>query len=240
MELAIVLVIIGFIVGGIVAGRSLIESARITAVMQDIIQWRTAHKAFELQYDGIPGDLDNASEYWPGLTHNGNGDGMLITLGALLVPGSDDDRYYFQHLSLAGLVEGSYGEFVAGQEEPASPVPAAIYWGISSVREEFFAANTVSRANVNMLSLGRQYTDPDISFHSSLYAAITPKDAYTIDKKLDDSMPGMGNVIGAVGLFGWPPVPRSCATTNNINNATTAKYNLSEFRDACRMGFVLD
>lgn len=57
VELAIVLVIIGLIVGGVLAGQDLINGAKIRSAQNQINQINTSATAFQLKYNGIPGDL---------------------------------------------------------------------------------------------------------------------------------------------------------------------------------------
>jgi prepilin-type N-terminal cleavage/methylation domain-containing protein len=65
VELSIVLVIIGLIVGGVVGGHSLIKNARLNSVVGEVQEFQTAIRAFELQYDYLPGDWPDAQEYYP-------------------------------------------------------------------------------------------------------------------------------------------------------------------------------
>ena len=64
LELSIVLVIIGFLVGGVVAGVELIQAARLNKVMTDMRKFLTAVNVFQNKYDGLPGDISNATYYW--------------------------------------------------------------------------------------------------------------------------------------------------------------------------------
>lgn len=106
LELSIVLVIIGLIIGGVTAGQDLIRAAELNAVNNQINQYRVAINTFKLKYNQLPGDMTNAQSYWPSCvdngvnTCNGDGDGVVIF-------GSEGYRFW-QHLSLAGLIAGSY------------------------------------------------------------------------------------------------------------------------------------
>src|ERR1035441_2116364 len=123
LELSIVLVIIGFLVGGVVAGVELIQAARLNKVMTDMRKVLTAGNTVQNKYDGLPGDISNATYYWGAAgtptntwggcysivgtgtqTCDGNGDGQIWYGGG---PYAEPYRFW-QHLSLAGLIEGSY------------------------------------------------------------------------------------------------------------------------------------
>src|SRR5262249_34097963 len=64
IELSIVLVIIGLIVGGILVGRDMIRQAGLRSVLTDIEQFKTAITAFEVKYDCLPGDCPNATTFF--------------------------------------------------------------------------------------------------------------------------------------------------------------------------------
>ncbi len=57
VELAIVLVVIGLIAGGVLVGRDLINAAGVRAQVGQIEKYQTAVNAFRLKYNGLPGDL---------------------------------------------------------------------------------------------------------------------------------------------------------------------------------------
>ena len=59
IELSIVLIIIGLLVAGITGGQSLIESAKIKNLANEIDGWRKALLIFRVKNDRWPGDLDN-------------------------------------------------------------------------------------------------------------------------------------------------------------------------------------
>lgn len=113
MELSIVLVILGLLVGGVLAGRSLIRSAELNAVVHEQNQYKAMLNAFQVKYNALPGDISDATHYWgakaassctsqpaDGIrTCDGNGNGQIHGLEAV---------YLWQHLSNAGLVQGQF------------------------------------------------------------------------------------------------------------------------------------
>lgn len=125
VELSIVLVILGLLVGGVLAGKSLIHAAELRSVSRDFEKYTTAINAFRDKYFGLPGDITNATSFWgaadgdDGTDSSGaacttvvststatcNGDGNAI----LASPSSYYENYRaWQHLANAGLVEGFY------------------------------------------------------------------------------------------------------------------------------------
>lgn len=126
VELSIVIVIIGLIVGGVVAGQGLVLQSKLRRSISEVDNIKKAHTAFKLEYDALPGDMVNASSYWSGAT-NGDGNGKIDTESFLA----------WRHLILSGIYPGSYTGIatvpaVAGQNVPTTPFGAnsgkTSYW----------------------------------------------------------------------------------------------------------------
>ena len=64
VELSIVLVILGLLVGGILTGQSLIRAAELRSVTTEFSQYQTAVMTFRDKYFAIPGDMKNARDFW--------------------------------------------------------------------------------------------------------------------------------------------------------------------------------
>lgn len=64
VEISIVIVVIGLLVGGVLAGRSVIRAAELRAVGTEMNNYVTAIYQFRDKYSGLPGDLVNATLYW--------------------------------------------------------------------------------------------------------------------------------------------------------------------------------
>src|SRR5688572_7776314 len=81
VELSIVLVIIALVVAGVLVGQDLIASAQVRANVRQIAGFDAAATAFRARFRGIPGDINNATDYldpsvWTVL-QNGNNDKLL-------------------------------------------------------------------------------------------------------------------------------------------------------------------
>ena len=61
VELSIVLVIIGLVIGGVMVGRDLIETSKIRAQITQISDIETQINTFRLKYNCLPGDCTNAT-----------------------------------------------------------------------------------------------------------------------------------------------------------------------------------
>lgn len=64
VELSVVLVIIGLLVGGVLVGRDMIRAAEIRGILSDYEKYNTAVAAFKLKYNSLPGDMTNATDVW--------------------------------------------------------------------------------------------------------------------------------------------------------------------------------
>ena len=64
VELSIVLVILGLLTGGILAGQSLIRAAELRAVTTEYQRYVAAVQTFRDKYMALPGDMPNAIAFW--------------------------------------------------------------------------------------------------------------------------------------------------------------------------------
>jgi prepilin-type N-terminal cleavage/methylation domain-containing protein len=97
VEIAIVLVIIGLLLGGVLKGQGLIDSARVKNIIQQSTSLTAAVNAYQDKFHALPGDDVQATTHVPGATGNGNGDGQIAEYQ--LAP---------QHLALGGFITGSF------------------------------------------------------------------------------------------------------------------------------------
>ncbi len=79
VEIAIVLVIIGLLLGGILKGQEMITQAKIKNVVADFSGISAAYYGYQDRYRALPGDDLNAATRWatPTAATNGNGDGVV-------------------------------------------------------------------------------------------------------------------------------------------------------------------
>ena len=82
IELAIVLVVIGLLLGGVLKGQELIESARARNIISQLDSIKAAYYAFQDKYRAAPGDYPGSLAYanLSGITSpqvGGNGDGVV-------------------------------------------------------------------------------------------------------------------------------------------------------------------
>ncbi|MFH2045904.1 MAG: prepilin-type N-terminal cleavage/methylation domain-containing protein [Pseudomonadota bacterium] len=99
VEIAIVLVIIGLLIGGILKGQEMIQNARVKRVVKQADEMRAAYMTFLDKYGQLPGD-ENSTLFPPGTdTTVGNFNGQIA--GAEVFAA-------FSDLALSNLIGGSY------------------------------------------------------------------------------------------------------------------------------------
>ncbi|KKB96039.1 hypothetical protein SZ25_00887 [Candidatus Arcanobacter lacustris] len=76
IEISIVMVIIGLIIGGIITGKEMIYGAKARSIVSQITQYNVAVATFLSKYNAYPGDMMNASSFIVNAA-NGNGDGLI-------------------------------------------------------------------------------------------------------------------------------------------------------------------
>ena len=100
IELSIVLVIIGLIVGGVLVGQDLIKAAQVRAQISQIEKYNTAVNTFLEKYDALPGDLNLTTANKYGFAARGN------ACGSSSCPGEGDGN---------GVIEGiAWGDTACG------------------------------------------------------------------------------------------------------------------------------
>ncbi len=115
VEIAIVLVIIGLLLGGVLKGQELINSAKVKNLANDFRTIPTMVFAYQDKFRALPGDDRAASAHVAGvpLATNGNGDGRIDGAWNAPTPCATESCNFWQHVRLANLA--------AGSTDPANP-----------------------------------------------------------------------------------------------------------------------
>jgi prepilin-type N-terminal cleavage/methylation domain-containing protein len=178
IEIAIVLVIIGLLLGGVLKGQELITSARVRNLISQQDGIKAAFFGFQDRYRGLPGDYASASTNikCTGTCLNGDGNGQITQAGT---QEPHEELLVWTHLTAAGFLNGAYN-MTAGQTTPApgnSPTnPYSVFldlqydantWGI--------AGNSINKHN---LKTGAQIPIEIIA---------------EVDRKIDDGQPFGGS-----------------------------------------------
>ena len=111
VEIAIVLVIIGLLLGGVLKGQELITQAKIKNVANDFNGMSAAIYGYQDRYKRYPGDDNGAAARWTNpLAVSGGGDakvGAAANAGVLdCSTSAAENCQFWQHLRLAGFIAG--------------------------------------------------------------------------------------------------------------------------------------
>jgi len=98
IEIAIVLVIIGLLLGGVLKGQEMMTNAKIKRISNDFNGISAAVFSYLDRYSSFPGDDPNANARWGGAVVSGNGNGVINN-------GERPDVW--SHLRASGLVTGT-------------------------------------------------------------------------------------------------------------------------------------
>jgi len=179
VEIAIVLVIIGLLLGGILKGQEMITQAKIKNIVNDFNGITVAVTSYQDRYRALPGDDQNATTRWttqaPG---KGNGDGVMLgkyndndTTGTGGAPADlKESNLFWQHLRIAGFVPG-------------------LTTGAGSGSQPLNAAGGMIGVESGTAGSGLGFTSLIICFSN-----LPEKVASAVDTQMDDSNPASGQI----------------------------------------------
>lgn len=222
VELAIVLVIIGLLVGGVLVGQDLIKAAEINATASQLSKYDSAANTFRTKFNGYPGDVRNPANYpieatgATGALGLANGDGV-IQPGNGTGSCSNANGYggeagmFWKHLSQMNLIPdatqalASYAAVTAVNPIGDGHMPQARLGNGNR-----FHITSVSGRNFYVLSNFTATTATTCALTAA--DALTPQQALQIDSKLDDSNAMTGIVI-SVASGASPVIDTTSAAT---------------------------
>ncbi len=260
VELAIVLVIIGLLVGGVLTGADLIKSAQLYALNQGKEDIVAAAMTFRDKYGRLPGDWMHATDTFGILagtgsdatcqntpatagstaTCNGNGDGQILTS----VVSQDELFRFYQHLAAAGLIKGTYTG-VSGTtsgyvniQVAGVNIPEGRQTGYGLGTMWWGTTGSASKFAVNSSNTIWYYYAPALTSGASsvLSSVITPADMLRFDSKFDDGLPGTGIILSTKGNG----TTNLCTTAAGVAppGDAGATYNLSDTNQDCALYWV--
>jgi prepilin-type N-terminal cleavage/methylation domain-containing protein len=192
VEIAIVLVIIGLLLGGILKGQEMITQAKIKNVIADFSGVSAAYHGYQDRYRAIPGDDPGAAKRWttPAGVLEGDGNGALsgtynqACASLTGAAGTNEVCHFWDHLRRAGFVSGT------GTQQPFNAVTGMIGVQTGGLG---FSGLLICSANL-----------PD-------------KIAIAVDTQMDDGTPSAGTVRG-IDQTGTNP---NVATTSTASAAAS-------------------
>lgn len=238
IELSIVLLIVGLLIGGIISGKSLIINGKVRATIRDLNFYKSIINTFYDTYGYFPGDLPNASSYWSGAS-NGTGNRTIACsdttpppLPALPLPPAPCD-FAWQHLYYADLMGGPLSGCNSGPVLPVSQKnisisEAAIAGAIIAYTNNLVIWQTLQTyLGTGVASLTSRYGISGVFIGGAYVAPV--EQIYQIDMRMDDGIPSTGKILATSCING----ACNCVTQTNysttINPATytgNSVYNL--------------
>jgi len=179
VEIAIVLVIIGLLLGGILKGQEMITQAKIKNVVADFSGISAAYYGYQDRYRAIPGDDSGASRW--GLTPPGTAGDGVVQGKYNSQTANEESRLWWEHLRRSGFVAGT------GQQQPLNAVVGMM--GVQTGN----AASPIAAALGGFSSL------------IMCSANLPDKIAIAVDSQMDDGRIDAGGVRGQ--LQSGPPNP---------------------------------
>ncbi|MEW5786517.1 MAG: prepilin-type N-terminal cleavage/methylation domain-containing protein [Pseudomonadota bacterium] len=194
IELAIVLVVIGLLLGGILKGQELIESARARNLISQLDSIKAAYFAFQDKYRAVPGDYPGHLAHAnlsgiAGRQVGGNGDGVVRD-----TPAARESLLAWVHLSHANLISGNY-QAAGSQPDPQGEWPRNPYGATLQLQydDQFTGSGGMPRLN---LKTGNQ---------------VPARTLAEIDRKIDDGRANSGQFrFSAFDGGGGPPSDSRC------------------------------
>lgn len=109
IELAIVLVIIGLLLGGVLKGQELINSAKVKNMASDFRNIQVYVYGYQDKFHALPGDDGSVANHVTGGTKatNGTQNNGIIEGNWNTSTNGDESCVFWQHVRLAGLAPGS-------------------------------------------------------------------------------------------------------------------------------------
>jgi prepilin-type N-terminal cleavage/methylation domain-containing protein len=202
VEIAIVLVIVGLLIGGVLKGQEMITNAKLKRIESDNAGVAAAMFSYQDRYLQLPGDDSNAGARFDfyivapgiGVAANGNGDGLIgggndwatTDVNNTMVVGSAEPARFFGHLRAAGLIPGGSG------------------------------TDTTRPSNAYGGQIGIQNGALTIAGHATVFGQIEGSIARILEARLDDGAPDTGrmqaNIAGANAVDVATPHPLAGAS----------------------------
>ncbi len=219
IELAIVLIIVGIVVGGLVAAKSMMQTAKLQGIVSDWQKYASATNNYFTKYSYWPGDDFEANARW-GTATSGTGDGALGDTAS-----SNEYYYFWQDLSLAGFITGNFSgtNTTTGTTLSVPKTTLQNTW-MTHYYDSAYPANQAFYIVYSTTGSSTASTAP------STYV-LNGSDALSIDTKIDDGLPNQqtaltGNVI-SVG-----------SSTNCASAGAAGTYATTTTTPVCNLYYI--
>ena len=172
VEIAIVLVIVGLLLAGVLKGQELVENSKIKSIAKDMDSISAAVASYNDRYRGLPGDSATAITHtqngWGANAFTaGNNDGLIGAVAATFTVGANENTIAMTSMMFAGFIAGN----------PTAGLPAAI------VRPRHAGDGAISVTSGALGFIGRNVVCAN---------GLNGKWAAALDRQFDDGNPATG------------------------------------------------
>lgn len=221
VELAVVMIIIGLLIGGVLKGQELIANAQISSTVAQIKGVDAATSTFSDTYAAMPGDMltaTGANGRLPNCAapncNNGDGDGSLENVPNNAAQ-AGEELGFWQHLNAADLVSGVKNSAIVafGEALPSAPIGGGMVVGFTPIG----AVGGLTGAN----GRGGHYVvvrQAAAAAAGPASAVMSPSQAARIDRKMDDGSPNAGTVLAIGSTGGAAANCANGAAANSVYN----------------------
>lgn len=183
VEIAIVLMIIGLLIGGMLRGQELITSARVRNIIDQKSAIQTAQIGFMDRYRMMPGDLTAAQA---AIVGNGAAGGVWGGNSTFLI--TDSSALYFQNLVAAGFLSCAACNAVGAVAASAANSPVNVFGGVVRVGQATGTADAAAGEFLNEAGAA------PLRLVMSTGAGVDSGILREVDLKADDGRPGTGSL----------------------------------------------
>jgi prepilin-type N-terminal cleavage/methylation domain-containing protein len=193
VEIAVVLVIVGLLLGAVLKGQELIENSRVKNAVNEISSVKAAAYGYLDRYKSLPGDdgpigsLTGRGSNWTGITAAGNRDGVVGAGANPFAAPTGEHLGFWQHLRSSGFLTG-----------------AATDTGLAALPKNAFGGQT------GLASLTTQLGN--FNTRAVCMSQVPGKAATALDNQLDDGRPNSGTVRSTLQAGAASTAPGAAAT----------------------------
>lgn len=193
VEIAIVLVIIGLLLGGVLKGQELITNAKVKGLVNDYKGTAAAIYAYQDRYKALPGDDANAQAHLGtavGVTNCTGGNCGNGTINGNNNAANGEPALLWQHLRVAGFVTGT--PFSTTQNNAVNSQGSMI--GVTGT-QALYGGTLINRV---------------------VFASTAGNLAQFVDNTMDDGYANNGSVLGAAYTAGGTGTYNQTGTIANM------------------------
>ena len=198
--------------------KNLIDNNQTKSLVMQIKKINSAIESFSEKYHALPGDIQNAMSFGISIYNSdGNGDNYITDSRGSIEMAEGEIVNFWMHLSNSQMLNEKYDGFENEMARPSSTFPESKIGNAGIV--------AFSSAGKTYLQIGFSHSNANRLFTKN--NTLTPNEAYSYDKKVDDENPYKGNVVVVGG-----------DTLNYAQNSICARgdsFDINNSKPSCQL-----